>query len=45
MEEETKGGDDSQNNGFISLSRFELLKLLLKRAFSSLLLYLYYIIM
>ena len=39
-EEEAKGGDDSQNNDFISLSRFELLKWLLKRAFSPLLLFL-----
>ena len=39
MEEEAKGGDDSQNNDFISLSRFELPKWLLKRAFSPLLLY------
>ena len=26
-EEESKGGDDSQSNNFISLSRFELLKM------------------
>ena len=26
MEEEAKGGDDSQSNGFISLNRFELLE-------------------
>ena len=38
MEEEEKGWDNSQNNDFISLSRFELLKWLLKRAFSPLLL-------
>ena len=41
MEEEAKGGDDSQNNDFISLSRFELLKWLLKRDFSPLLLYIF----
>ena len=38
IEEEAKGGDDSQNDDFISLSRFELLKCLLKRAFFPLLL-------
>ena len=38
-EEEEKGEDDSQNNDFISLSRFELLEWLLKRAFSPLMLY------
>ena len=37
IEEEAKGGDDSQNDDFISLSRFELLKWLLKRAFYPLL--------
>ena len=31
-EEESKGGDDSQNNDFIYLSSFELLEWLLKRA-------------
>ena len=43
--EEEKCGDDSQNNDFISLSRFELLELLLNRAFSPLLLYFYYLMM
>ena len=45
MEEEAKGGDDSQNNDFISLIHFELLELLLKRYFSPLLLYFYYLMM
>ena len=44
-EEEAKGGNDSQNNDFISLSRFELLELLLKRACYPLMLYFYYFIM
>ena len=39
IEEEAKGGDDSQNDDFISLSCFELLKWLIKRAFSPLLLF------
>ena len=45
MEEEQKSGDDSQCNDFISLSRFELLKCLLKRACSHLILCLYYFMM
>ena len=40
MEEEAKGWDDSQNNDFISLSHFELLEWLLKRAFSPIMLFL-----
>ena len=44
-EEESKGGDDSQSNNFISLSRFELLEWLLKRACSTLIIFLlfYYV--
>ena len=42
---EEKGGDDSQNNYFISLIYFEFLEWLLKRAFSPLMLYFYYLIM
>ena len=42
MEEEAKGGDEIQNNDFVSLSRFELLERILKRAFSPLLLIFYY---
>ena len=42
MEEERKGGGDSQNNDFIPLSRFELLEWLLKRVCSPLLIYFYY---
>ena len=34
IEEETKDGDDSQNDDFISLSRFELLEWFIKRALS-----------
>ena len=44
-EEEAKDGDDSNNNDFIYLSRFELLKLLIKRVFSTLLLYIYFFMM
>ena len=44
-EEEAKGGDGSQSNDLISLSRFELLERLLKRVFSPLLLYFYYLMM
>ena len=44
-EEEEKCAEDSQNNDFISLSRFELLKWLIKRFWSPLLLYFYYFIM
>ena len=45
IEEEANGGNDSQNNDFISLSRFELLEWLLKRDFSPLMLYFYYLMM
>ena len=38
--EEQKGGDDIQKNDFISLSPFELLKRLLKRVCSPLMIYL-----
>ena len=44
IEEESKGGDDSQNDDFISMSRFELLEWLLKRAVSPLLQNCYYLI-
>ena len=44
-EEEAKGGDDGQNNDFISLSRFELLKWILKIVCSPLLIYFYYFMM
>ena len=39
IEEEVKVGDDSQNDNFISLSFFDLLEWLLKRAFYPLMLY------
>ena len=44
-EEESKCGDDSQSNDFISLGCFELLEWLLKRACSPLMLYIYYFMM
>ena len=44
-EEEEKGGDDRQKNDFISLSCFELLKWLIKRAYSPLLIIFYYSMM
>ena len=45
IEEEEKGGDDIQNDDFISMSRFELFKSLLTRVCSPLLLYFYYFMM
>ena len=44
-EEESTGGDDGQCNDFISLSCFELLKWLLKRVCSPIMLYFYYFMM
>ena len=44
-EEEEKGGYDSQNNDFIPLSHFELLKWLIKIVWYPLLLYIYYFMM
>ena len=40
MEEEVKVGDNSQKNDSISLSRFDLIRLIIKIVYSPLLLYL-----